>query len=142
MERDTSKLDTLIDSMSGTGGYESDLAKISWCLLGDRYRYTGNNTWMKHDPSDPVNSWKKDPKYEEFSRNVSLEVSQAILKRALYWQTLHDSIQGNLSQQEENDKHDIAARSCRLLECLSKLRHPPFMKLLVREAREWFNTAS
>lgn len=117
----------LIDCCIGSKGSHYDVARVSFCVLGDQFRYIGDSCWEKKQDQ----LWVPDTDRREIEMAIRMQVCQQIMERAMYWQGA--SIVGDMSL-----RIDCQIRASRLLEVCCKLSKDRFVQQVIKEARALF----
>lgn len=119
----------LIDCCIGSKGSHYDIARVSFCVLRDHFRYKGEGEWEYKIPNSLV--WAHDDNRREFEMAIRVNVCQMIMQRALYWQEA--SMSGDMSL-----RIDCQIRASKLLEICCKLSKDRFVQQVIKEARALF----
>lgn len=118
----------LIDCCIGSKGSHFDIARVSFCVLGDQFRYIGDSCWEKKLDNG---EWVPDTDRREIEMGIRMQVCQHIMERATYWQRA--SLVGDISL-----RIDCQIRAARLMEICCKLGKDTFVRSVIKEARALF----
>lgn len=119
----------LIDCCISSKGSHYDIARISFCLLQQHFRYIGDGVWQFRTCED--GEWLQDENRRELEMAIRVKVCQYIMQRALYWQEA--SMSGDMSL-----RIDCQIRASRLLEVCCKLGKERYIHQVIKEARMFF----
>lgn len=119
----------LIDCCIGSKGSHYDIARVSFCLLRDHFRYVGDGIWEYKVPN--TIEWIADENRRELDMAIRVNVCQMIMQRALHWQEA--SMSGDMSL-----RIDCQIRASKLLEVCCKLGKERFVHQVIKEARALF----
>jgi hypothetical protein len=109
-----------------------DAAIIVYMILKNIYKYHGKNKWEYFDLRDRM--WKIDIYRNRLKADIRTVVSDAFLKRSMYWY--------NLSKLHNDDVNDMNSKnyiSNRILQHGSKLQNDKFISVVIRESRGFFD---
>lgn len=115
----------LVDICLNTKGAASDVATVGHRILKNRYRYIGDNTW---EYIDADGAWTVDNNRSRIEMAVKVDVCQAFMERALFWQD--ESLGTNIPE-----RIDCQLRSQRLLQICLKLGKDKFVRDVIKELR-------
>lgn len=144
------KLLKQIDGLIGNHGLDSDVAKVIYPLVKDKYRYIGNSVWQyKLIENNHKEVWKKDPKADYLWKDIMVLSNHLFTKRAIDWETKNNDLKQKyldyihamdnknaaLIQLEMNDNSN---RSFILLKISQRFANTAYKKQLLEELKTYF----
>lgn len=123
----------LIDCCVGSRGSHYDVARVVRAVLGNTFKYDGNNTWYFVHPES--GQWILDENRQELETRIRIDVCHAFTERAYYWQNVSIDAQTDMSL-----KIDAQLRSVKLMHICLKIGKERFLRELMKECRSFFVT--
>lgn len=130
-------METLIDSLIGNQGLDSDIAKVISQMFHGMYRYIGNSKW---EYKNEHQEWEIDHRTERLWRDIMAFSNNALIHRAIYWENQNEPLKAKMSEDNsiQNQMYENSNKSITLLKISHKFKKASYKKQLLEELKSYF----